>query len=265
MDVRGTSNKQSSYPIGSSDLQKKPDTMHESKDAQGHVSTPCMNARHRKSRPPANPRGEKNESEAASITLTSTEPRRKATGTSSSDGRESIAPLATGKSLAGSRRIVFNRDENLSKYRTDSVAPMAYETIYQKGKVWARERASQFAKADQIFDQNPSEKIMCTDEHLLRVGKESLEKLEPVKAESSSSRRTFETLRQGWLIEATINADDNMLKAFFELAIEFQDKGIDLPSMIVNHAINEDNLQFLRRLNTVYPDTNLKEFFLNGM
>ena len=51
--------------------------------------------------------------------------------------------------------------------------------------------------------------------------------------------------------------------ACFGLALGFRDKGIDLPSMIVNDAIEKRNAAFLTRLHEAYPDTNLAEIYRN--
>jgi hypothetical protein len=59
------------------------------------------------------------------------------------------------------------------------------------------------------------------------------------------------------LISISATADDDNLKEIFEVALGYQAKGIDVPSMIFNEAIEKGNVELITRLRRLFPAINL--------
>ncbi len=68
-----------------------------------------------------------------------------------------------------------------------------------------------------------------------------------------------------WLVPMTLQAKGEYLAKFFDLALAFREKGVELPSMIVNDAIEKGNVDFLRSLRTVYPEMSFAKLFSSAL
>ncbi len=68
-----------------------------------------------------------------------------------------------------------------------------------------------------------------------------------------------------WLVPMTLQAKGEHLAKFFDLARAFREKGVELPSMIVNDAIEKGNVDFLRSLRAAYPDMSFATLFSSAL
>ncbi len=101
---------------------------------------------------------------------------------------------------------------------------------------------------DQMLSRQNIEAFKAAQtEAYLAEGKQSLDAL------GSATRINKKIEPYVWLVPMTLQATGENLVKFFDLALGFRETGIDLPSMIVNEAIEKGNVDFLRRLRTAYP------------
>ncbi len=68
-----------------------------------------------------------------------------------------------------------------------------------------------------------------------------------------------------WLVPMTLQAKGENLAKFFDLALAFREKGVELPSMIVNDAIEKGNVDFLRSLRAAYPEMSFAKLFSSAL
>ena len=124
--------------------------------------------------------------------------------------------------------------------------------------VFVNKQVAELVELQRIRKEDPA-KLRAGESPFVTVGKEVLANLKPIEGEPSPSM----VASCLWIVGATLAGDGDKLKQFFDLALAFRDKGIDLPSMIVNDAIEKRNAAFLTRLQEAYPDTNLAEIYRN--
>ncbi len=124
--------------------------------------------------------------------------------------------------------------------------------------VFVNKQVAELVELQRIRKEDPA-KLRAGESPYVTIGKEILANLKPIEGEPSPS--TVASCL--WIVGATLACDGDKLKQFFDLALGFRDKGIDLPSMIVNDAIEKRNAAFLTRLHEAYPDTNLAEIYRN--
>lgn len=119
-------------------------------------------------------------------------------------------------------------------------------------------QVNELVELQRIRKEDPA-KLLAGDSPFLTIGKEYLENLKPIPSGSGPSTSVVTSCL--WLVGITMKAEGKNFKQLFELAIAFKEKGFDLPSLIVNEAIENRNTTFLSRLREAFPDTNLAEVY----
>ncbi len=249
-----------------------------------------MDSRRTPTRVPPNPR-KKNASEAAGSAFASTEPRQLASRASSSspashtstsstastsstpstssisstantsssartNAAKSVAPANNVTSPAVSKPIVFKRDEKVSNYLTGD--DLMLTMTAKLNAAFVTKQVNELVELQRIRKEDPA-KLRAGESPFVTIGKEILANLQPIQGSPTPS--TVASCL--WLVSATLAAEGDKMKQFFDLAIAFSEKGIDLPSLIVNDAIEKRNAAFLTRLHEAYPDTNLGDLYRN--
>lgn len=295
MSVREASQFPTVYPTSSFEPEKKAKVRSgppsESQNDDVSTSAPRMGSRRTPTRVPPNPR-KKNASEAAGSAFASTEPRQLAsrassnsspasytstsstastsstpstssissTANTSSSARtnaaKSVAPAHDITSPAVNKPIVFKRDEKVSKYLTGDDVMLTMTA--KLNAAFVTKQVNELVELQRLRKEDPA-KLRAGESPFVTIGKEILANLKPIQGGPTPS--TVASCL--WLVSATPVAEGDKMKQFFDLAIAFSEKGIDLPSLIVNDAIEKRNAAFLTRLQEAYPDTNLGELYRN--
>ena len=259
MSLRGTSQTKSPYPSSVVESEKKSDAQQVHKDAGVPVLTPRVSSRQPKTKITGKITNKK--AFDTDDSLESSEPQQ-IPGSTSSKGAGKIAASASEvKSEVVRNQIIFDPNENISKY-IDEFNEKNFRANRQKHDDLVSKAINKEIKVQSVFTKD-SAPHQVANSHLLKMGKTYLQRLKTLGVGWSPG--AMDVAACLWLVDATIHSGDEMLKPFIELAVEFREKGLDLPSLIVNEAIKRDDTKFLQRLNQAFPNTNLIEIYRNGL